>query len=63
MNAIEQRRSIRKYKRQPVSRELIEKILQAGILAPSAKNRQPWHYTVTTGRSKDEAVSLFKKGL
>lgn len=63
MKVIEQRRSIRKYKSRPVSRDLIEKILQAGILAPSAKNRQPWHYTVATGRSKDEAVSLFRKGL
>ena len=40
---IESRRSIRRYKDIPVKKELIEEILKAGMLAPSSKNRQPWH--------------------
>ena len=46
---IESRRSIRRYKDIPVKKELIEEILKAGMLAPSSKNRQPWHFIVTTG--------------
>jgi len=48
MTAIGKRRSIRKFTEQPVPREMIEQILQAGIDAPSAKNRQPWRFVVAT---------------
>ena len=48
---IESRRSIRRYKDIPVKKELIEEILKAGMLAPSSKNRQPWHFIVTTAFS------------
>jgi len=44
MNMIEvisKRRSIRKYKSEPIGKELIDQILQAGILAPSSQNRSP----------------------
>ena len=37
---------IRKYKEDAVNKADIETILKAGILAPSAKNRQPWKYYV-----------------
>ena len=55
--SIENRRSIRKYQDAPVSRALLEQILRAGNLAPSAKNRQPWRFVVATGRGKAEAVA------
>lgn len=38
IQAITKRRSIRKFKENPVSYTMIEEILRAGILAPSAKN-------------------------
>ena len=41
MKEIIQRKSIRKYKNEAVKREDIDRIIQAAILAPSAKNRQP----------------------
>ena len=44
MEAIEGRRSIRKYKDQQISREALDAILRAGMLAPSASNKQPWHF-------------------
>jgi nitroreductase len=44
--AIANRRSIRKFKRNPVPEGDIRRILQAGILAPSGKNRQPWKFYV-----------------
>lgn len=63
MRAIIERRSIRKYKEDKVKREDIESILQAGIMAPSAKNRQPWKYIVYEGESKDELLDVMEKGL
>ncbi len=44
--AIEGRRSIRAYKDTPVTDEQITEIIRAGILAPSAKNGQPWKFHV-----------------
>ena len=46
LEAIRTRRSIRKYKDQPVSDELIDKILTAGIWAPSGMDNQPWRFAV-----------------
>lgn len=60
---IETRRSIRKYKEMPVSREQIEQILWAGILAPSSKNRQPWKFVVTSGSAKNEVLNQMARGL
>lgn len=45
------RRSIRKYTAQPVSPEQIRRLLEAAMAAPSASNRQPWHFVVVTDRS------------
>ena len=44
MEAIESRRSIRKYTDQPVEREKLQKIAEAIRLAPSARNRQAWRF-------------------
>lgn len=63
LEAIKNRRSIRKYKNTPVSKEQISEILQAGMLAPSSKNRQPWRFIVTTGASKEEACKVMEKGI
>lgn len=63
MDSIKLRRSIRKYKDTPVSKELIEEILLAASLAPSAKNRQPWKFIVYTGSSKKEFLDEMEKGL
>jgi len=42
------RRSIRRYRPEPVPREVIERLLTAAIWAPSAHNRQPWRFVVVT---------------
>ncbi len=44
--AITERKSIRVFKPDPVPRELIEKVLEAGMLAPSSANMQPWEFVV-----------------
>lgn len=50
IDAIMSRRSVRKYKADKISDELIEKILAAGMQAPSAMNEQPWHFIVIKDR-------------
>ncbi len=45
------RRSIRKYRQDPVPADILDQILQAGIYAPSARNKQPWHLTVVSGHA------------
>ena len=47
--AIESRRSIRAFTDQPVSRELIERVLRVASRAPSGTNTQPWNVYVLTG--------------
>ena len=42
------RYSSRKYLDKPVDRELLLQVLEAGRVAPSAKNKQPWHFVVIT---------------
>ncbi len=49
---IENRRSIRKYKPDAVSKEILEHIIYSATLAPSAKNRQPWKFIVYQGKEK-----------
>lgn len=46
MDIINLRRSIRRYKDQPVEQEKIEKLLRAAMQAPSAANQQPWEFIV-----------------
>lgn len=52
INAIKQRRSIRKFKDVSISKKQINEILNCGRLAPSAKNRQPWKFVVITNKNK-----------
>ncbi len=59
MEAIFSRKSIRGYKKDPVSREVISKILEAAVRAPSAMNTQPWEFFVITG----DILEKIKKGL
>ncbi|MBN1993778.1 MAG: nitroreductase family protein [Anaerolineae bacterium] len=44
------RRSIRHYTPQPVSEELIEKVLRGAMAAPSARNEQSWQFVVINDR-------------
>lgn len=58
LNAIEGRRSIRKYTEKKLDKKIIEDILNCGRLAPSAKNRQPWYFVIVTDEIKDKIVNL-----
>lgn len=63
VNAIYERRSIRKFQQREVPLELINKILDAGRVAPSAKNRQPWKYIVFGNERKRELLKAMEDGL
>ena len=63
ISAIRSRRSIRKFLPDPVSHDMIENILQAGIDAPSAKNRQPWRFVVVTKKEHSAMLDAMREGL
>jgi nitroreductase len=50
LEAIRTRRSIRAYTQEKVPAELITKVLEAGMYAPSASNQQPWQFVVITDK-------------
>ena len=58
--AIQKRRSSRSYESTPISKEILSVVLEAGSLAPSAKNLQPWHFIVVTNKEKRKALSKGK---
>jgi len=53
VKSINERRSIRAFKSEPVARETIEEMLNLVIKAPSAINLQPWEFIVVMGEEKD----------
>lgn len=63
IEAIYNRRSIRKYKNNPVPIDIIEKIIDAGRNAPSGKNKQPWRYIVFGEGQKEEMLSVMDLGI
>ena len=63
MDNIESRRSIRKYLSATVDKELIDMIVNAARLAPSAKNRQPWKYIVYMGEEKNRLLDVMERSL
>lgn len=56
--AIENRRSIRKYKDLPVTEEQVREILTAASLAPSWTNSQPSRYYVAMGDARDAVAAM-----
>ncbi len=57
MDAILNRRSIRKFTGQPVPDGLVTQLLRAAMAAPSARNQQPWQFVVVRDREVLEAIS------
>ncbi len=49
--AIKERRSIRRYKNDPVPHQVIQEILENAVWAPSAQNLQPWYFLALTDPS------------
>ena len=58
LNTIYERRAVRKYEDKPVEKELISQVIDAGRMAPSAINKQPWKFYVVTDK---EIIRRFSK--
>lgn len=57
LRSIRNRRSTRKYKKEQISEEELQTLLDAGIQAPSAVNAQPWHFTVIQNKEMINHIS------
>ncbi|HEY8391239.1 MAG TPA: nitroreductase family protein [Capillibacterium sp.] len=57
MEAIRARRSIRDYQNRPVPAEILNEVLEAARLAPSARNRQDWRFVVVNNPEQIERVA------
>jgi nitroreductase len=57
MEALKNRRSTRIFNSKPVPREFIEELVEAGRLAPSAINIQPWEFVAITNKETLKAVA------
>ena len=58
LEAIRKRRSVRKYTGDSIPREDLEKIVDAGRLAASGSNRQPWDFIVVTDRAMIDKLKV-----
>ena len=59
--AIKGRRSIRKFKPDPVPKPVLDRILEMATWAPSGMNRQNWYFLVITGDRREALVQLASK--
>jgi nitroreductase len=60
--AIKGRRSVRKFKSDPVAKEILNRIFEMALWAPSGMNLQNWFFVVVTGEKKDGLVQVASKG-
>jgi len=54
VEAIQQRKSIRAFKPDPVPKEILKEILDLALRAPSWANTQPWEFAIVTGKKLEE---------
>ena len=67
LQAIANRRSHRAYQAQQIPEDVLRRILLAGLESPSARNHQPWHFSVVQDAGliqevHDEAARVMGKG-
>ena len=55
--AVQKRKSVRAYDSKPIPKEIMERVLEAAVISPSASNRQPWHFIVVTDQEKRKGLS------
>lgn len=58
LTAIAARRSIRRFRPDPIPRQTVERLLEATVQAPSAKNVQPWRFVVLEGEPHRQLAQL-----
>ena len=60
--AIEKRHSVRAFRPDPIPREMLERLITAAAMAPSAMNEQPWRFYVTTGDTRARVGEIMARG-
>lgn len=63
LKVIKKRRSIRKYKKEKVSKNLLLQLIEAAIWAPSGSNVQPWYFIIVDYPETVEQINTFSPGL
>jgi nitroreductase len=58
ISAIKQRTSVRRYRPEPVHRDLVEHLLECAVRAPNHKLTQPWRFAVITGAAKERYAEI-----
>jgi len=62
LELVKKRRSIRKFKPDPIPGEYVDKIIEAARWAPSGANSQPWEFIVVKKQElKDNIVKLYEE--
>ncbi len=57
IDVLKKRRSVREYLDKPISKEVLEDIVDCGRLAPTGNNSQPWHFLVITKKEELKFIS------
>ncbi len=58
IETIMNRRSVRKYLDKPIPDAILKQIVKCGIFAPTARNRQSWHFTVITDKKTIDEMNV-----
>jgi nitroreductase len=58
IEAIQRRTSIRRFRPEPVPRDLIERLLECAIRAPNHKLTEPWRFTVLLGDARAQFAEI-----
>ena len=58
---VRSRKSIRKFKQQEVPHQVLDRVLNCAMQAPSGKNRQNWRFIVVTGEKRDQYLQYSQK--
>jgi len=58
ITAINRRTSVRRFREQPVPREIIEQLLDCAVRAPNHKLTEPWRFTVLLGDARERFAEI-----
>jgi nitroreductase len=58
IEAIQRRTSVRRYRSDPVPRDVIEQLLDCAVRAPNHKLTEPWRFAVLTGQAKADLAEI-----
>lgn len=59
VESIRRRKSIRAFKSDPVSKEMLREIMEVALRAPSRENTQPWQFAIVTGTELEQIRRAF----